>query len=735
MIKDHLENEHESISAMCRAYNLPRAVYDGRRRRGWTMEQILTTPVKLKAPRQNVTDHKGNVYGSETEMCRHYGISRCTYRSRLEMGWTQEEALESKPGKRFETLSKPIIYNNKEYWSYTAIGEKIGIHDGKVKQCIEKGATIEEIIKWTKAGLRLIQIVTDHLGNRYPSAKALCDHYQISEYIYHSGISQGLSFEEILHKAKENAYVTDHLGNKYKNDGEMCAHYGIKVATYKDRLRKGWSQEDALTVPLGWHTSDICLRTDLDGIVHPSLKSISTKYNVGINTYKKRMKDGWSKEDALLTSSYISTQEYPVNLVMDGNKYRSLRHLCQKLKLTPNHIRKMQAAGFTNEEIRDLGQGVDVNKVIRDPDGNVYRSEKAMCKAHGIYQSTYRRLIEKGMTPKQAFTYKNKLVDPYGVEHDSFNALLRYYDISISVGHSRKRMGWTLKEIIDGKKDLEIIATVDGKDYTSVSSLCIDTEISTTALKTRLDKGMSYQEAVDDYRRKNSKRVIDPWGNEFETEAKMCRFHKIGFSTYKYRIEQGMSQEEALTNIPDKIIKDHLGNIYQTLGEMCKHYNISLNTFYKRKKSGWTLEEILTTPARPRSVDHSGEEKTMNCGLKLRLTKRIKNGVYDGAFEDGAEVKNIGYPAFSCQTARHPQLGRRSLYAGFKTGKRLIYNNNGDITTWYDCTCSKCGLNGVYTPQQMLEHSKLALEHRIYAYYMYTTQNRAKTDRKSCKNH
>ena len=44
-------------------------------------------------------DHLGNIYSSETEMCKVYGIDRNTYRCRIKRGYTQEEALTSEPAK------------------------------------------------------------------------------------------------------------------------------------------------------------------------------------------------------------------------------------------------------------------------------------------------------------------------------------------------------------------------------------------------------------------------------------------------------------------------------------------------------------------------------------------------------------------------------------------------------------------------------------------------------------
>ncbi len=42
---------------------------------------------------------------------------------------------------------------------------------------------------------------------------------------------------------------TDHLGNKFKTAKDMCVFYGIPESTYMSRKRQGWDLERILTTP------------------------------------------------------------------------------------------------------------------------------------------------------------------------------------------------------------------------------------------------------------------------------------------------------------------------------------------------------------------------------------------------------------------------------------------------------------------------------------------------------
>ena len=93
-ITDHLGNTFRSISDLCRYHKIGLSTFRERRKLGWSIEKALTTPKKnVSMKRKKCIDHLGNQYASLNEMCRHYGLSRYTFSSRLELGWGLEKAL------------------------------------------------------------------------------------------------------------------------------------------------------------------------------------------------------------------------------------------------------------------------------------------------------------------------------------------------------------------------------------------------------------------------------------------------------------------------------------------------------------------------------------------------------------------------------------------------------------------------------------------------------------------
>lgn len=93
-IVDHLGNHFSNNAQMARHWGispslLHRRVHD----KGMSLEDALTTPISRKHSAQEVTDHLGNKYCSRSLMAKAYGISSLTLGDRLKRGWSMEEAL------------------------------------------------------------------------------------------------------------------------------------------------------------------------------------------------------------------------------------------------------------------------------------------------------------------------------------------------------------------------------------------------------------------------------------------------------------------------------------------------------------------------------------------------------------------------------------------------------------------------------------------------------------------
>lgn len=92
----------------------------------------------------------------------------------------------------------------------------------------------------------------DHLGNNYSTLTEMARAYSLTQ----ACLSRRLNYykwdleKALTTPAKANGGTTcyDHKGIRYRSETLMCQKYGICRKTYKWRVANGWSVEDALTI-------------------------------------------------------------------------------------------------------------------------------------------------------------------------------------------------------------------------------------------------------------------------------------------------------------------------------------------------------------------------------------------------------------------------------------------------------------------------------------------------------
>ena len=129
-----------------------------------------------------------------------------------------------------------LEYNGKVYSSYHALASDLGISSSE-------GRTVEDVVK--KHHLRC---VTDHLGNKFNTQKAMLNHWGISEYSYRTRINKGWSLERALSTpSKTNRKVqeySDFKGNIFSSATSLAKEYGVSTSTILKYLDMGRTSEE-----------------------------------------------------------------------------------------------------------------------------------------------------------------------------------------------------------------------------------------------------------------------------------------------------------------------------------------------------------------------------------------------------------------------------------------------------------------------------------------------------------
>ena len=116
-VVDHKGYSYRSVAQMARSYGISSITLHERLKRGWSIEESLTTPVDTSNYRKSkkimnirVQDHLGNWYNSYYELAKAYGLSFSTLYGRVaKLGWSIEKALLTPTQSRTSKRKKGVI--------------------------------------------------------------------------------------------------------------------------------------------------------------------------------------------------------------------------------------------------------------------------------------------------------------------------------------------------------------------------------------------------------------------------------------------------------------------------------------------------------------------------------------------------------------------------------------------------------------------------------------------------
>ena len=576
-VSDHLGNIYPSIKEMCIAYAVKDSTYQCRIRNGYTVEEALTgnrkkvvppsTPKVSKAvkcklekesdtpkkPRNSVTDHLGNEYGSTLEMCQAYGIRVDTFRYRMKQGSSLEEALTRVPSLITTNIPCQDHLGN-QYISQTEMARAYGL-------------TKEQFIGRKRSGWDLERILTTPInegrGNNsfvingvpYSSKKEFCKKNGLNYDVFIHRTNAGMSIEEALEAGlkvgrSRATSIVDHNGKLFATIKEMCASYGIPVATYRYRSEQGWSMEEALTKPAN---SSITKKSVIDhmGVQYESDAEMCKAYGIRVATYKYRRKHGWDIEKALTTplnnGSIASPKEREfLHFDHKGNGYHSKAEMCQAYGISLYTFKKRRADGLSLQDSLELPVVKERSFTFKDHMGTEYENLKEMCVAWNVSVHTYQKRISKGYSLERALTEPDdsvSITDHKGNSYPTIQSMCAAYGISVSLYTSRIKRGKSIMEALETPIEDNSVE-YDGKTYASLKDLAHEFNINAGTLRSRLKLGWSLEEAITGV--KKSRVCYDHLGKEYKSQKEMCQAYGIEPATYQGRIKNGWTVEKAL---------------------------------------------------------------------------------------------------------------------------------------------------------------------------------------------
>lgn len=252
MMKDHTGKVYKSMIEMCKAWDMPyELVYQRKVIAKWPLVEALTTPVEEGV---GIYDHDGNEYSSFAEMCAAYHRASATYLGRRNRGWTREEALTTEPvlpGTK-ERNQEAIMSLFDQLAGLTAedLLKAVKLYQEVNDQERDVYAAPMEHRPRKKSGPQPKTLV-DRDGNVFHGLREACQAYGRSYELAKHRLFDNWPLQYALEMPPGCEAFYDHVGNEFRTLAQMCRYYEIDRAVFAKRYDAGWTLEDALMLPVG----------------------------------------------------------------------------------------------------------------------------------------------------------------------------------------------------------------------------------------------------------------------------------------------------------------------------------------------------------------------------------------------------------------------------------------------------------------------------------------------------
>ena len=337
---------------------------------------------------------------------------------------------------------------------------------------------------------------TDHLGNTFPTRKALAEHYGISDATLAYRLKNGLSMKEALTTPmrQQPVVIKDHLGNVFPTRRALAKHYNMSENTLANRLKRGLSIEEALNMPM--RSQPIVIKDHL-GNTFPSLKALAKYYNISETALKYRLKNKSSIEEILTTP----VQKRSSHICVDhlGNIFPSTAAMIRHYNVTKTILKNRLKKGMSLEEALTTPVQKQA-KTCTDHKGNTFRSIKQMAAFHNIPEAVVRRRIEKGIATEKALTEPVKIhkqktyTDHLGNVFKSLDAMAAHHHINRATLRGRLKKGLSIEDALTKQSQQNEKTHIElfGHIYQTKDELATDYNMNTNTLKSRLSNKSSY---------------------------------------------------------------------------------------------------------------------------------------------------------------------------------------------------------------------------------------------------
>lgn len=168
----------------------------------------------------------------------------------------------------------------------------------------------------------------DHLGNTFPSVRAMCRAWRINPATFKNRMQIGWDLEKALAtKTPGPTSITGPDGHTYKSIRSMCTANGMSSATVCRHIAAETDMQSAVVTALERTGTRAASKACADhiGQTHDNETRMCAAWGVRLTTFRRRIRTGWSVQRALTVPPNAEDTVYdPV-----GREFKSATEMCR----------------------------------------------------------------------------------------------------------------------------------------------------------------------------------------------------------------------------------------------------------------------------------------------------------------------------------------------------------------------------------------------------------------------
>ena len=593
----------------------------------------------------------GKVWATGREVAEHYGVKPNVFHMRINrLGWSVEEALGIK--EREPKSRVPIEFKGKKYNSGKHFAEEFGLVYPTFKKRRRDGWTLDECLnpklRKTKFNGRWNFI---HNGRTYASLRDFASKHHLVYGNMVNNLKRGWSLDECLNPAMRpkrqfQTKPVSHNGTTYKSISEFAEKNGLSISLTKSRYYNGWTLDECLRPEIRENFRPAKKEIIFRGKTYDSLKTLAHRLGVHYGNLSRRLRSGWTLEEALEIKKRKRKPSSGKVIEIDGQVFPSLVAAAEHFGVSKNNIQNRLSLGWSPEEA--VGIKPRTTKIPGNPKsvtflGRKFRSYKERNEFYGLDEKTsnVERRISRGWTERQAVG-----LDPPPHRHRDLEGRPRpqsWKGVEVIEGQTYPKAGKgeyrlykitnsvnrkiyigitisTLKVRLAGHMTSALQKGAQSKLHRAIRKYGADVfriELIRSDARNFRELGEQEIAAIKQYKSiKNgynsavggdigTVKPITVNGVTFHSRSAAAEYFGIEIGTFNLRLTRLRWSPEQAAGLqpapggPYKTPFEAGGKFYGSLYEACRKLGLDYKTIYARKRRGWTNEQAVGLAAPP----------------------------------------------------------------------------------------------------------------------------------------